>query len=108
MVKRMLAAALCAVAVVGGGAGAALAGEIKGPPTRPADAVPVPGGFGEPTGAVTNARSLCAFSGLNDYDSEIGQNDRQTQTPKDSPFPGAPGLGFSPAPGVTISCRGNA
>jgi hypothetical protein len=105
--RSMLAVAVCTVALAGVSAGGALAGEVKGPPYK---GDPVPGGIQNEensTGAAEHANSLCAFSGLNDYDSEEGQNDRQTQTPKDSPFPGAPGLGFSPAPGVTVSCRGN-
>jgi len=108
MVKRLLAVALCSAAVVGIGTSAALAGEVKGPPYQ---GNPVSGGIVTPensTAAPAHAKSLCAFSGLNDYDSDPpGQNDRQTQTPKDSPFPGAPGLGFEVAPGVVVSCRGN-
>ena len=105
--KRLIVVAATAAVLVGAGASGALAGEIKGPPYK---GDPVAGGIGNEensTGAATNANSLCAFSGLNDYDSEIGQNDRQTQTPKDSPFPGAPGHGFSPAPGVLVSCNGH-
>ena len=96
------------VAMSGLGASAAFAGEIKGPPYQGA---PVSGGIGNPTNttaAEAHSHSLCSFSGLNDYDSDPpGQTDRQTQTPKDGPFPGSPGLGFEAAPGVWISCRGN-
>ena len=73
--NRLLAVAACAAVFVGVGASAALAGEVKGPPTG-----------GTPTtnntGAEGHARSLCSFSGLNDYIN--GQSDRQTQTPKDA------------------------
>ncbi len=69
----------------------------------------MPGGTNS-TPAPSHARSECAYSGLNDYDSDLGQNEKQVQTPADGP-PGAPGLGFTieVAPGVTItlSCRGN-
>ena len=107
MGKRLLAVVFCAAAIVGVGATGALAGEIKGPPYK---GEPVAGGIGNEsnsTGAVTNGHaSLCAFSGLNDYDSEEGQNVKQTQTPADGP-PGAPGHGIEVAPGVIVSCRGN-
>ena len=104
--SRTVVVAFCTVAIFAFGGGAAFAGELKGPPYQGA---PVPGGItneSNMTGAATNARSLCAFSGLNDYDSLIGQNDKQTQTPADGPA-GAPGRGFEVAPGVVVSCRGN-
>lgn len=104
---RRFAVAVCVAAVVGVGATGALAGEIKGPPYQ---GDPVSGGIATPensTGAAAHARSDCSFSGLNDYDSDLGQNTRQTQTPKDGPFPGSPGLGFQVGPNTWISCRGN-
>jgi hypothetical protein len=75
-------------------ASAALAGEVKGPPT-----------WGAPntnynTAATSHANSACVFSGLNDYVN--GQTDRMTQTPKDGPA-GAPGHGV---PGFPDGCRG--
>jgi hypothetical protein len=104
--RQRVAATVCAVVVAGVGASAALAGELKGPPYQGA---PVPGGITDETNATPatrNAHSLCAFSGLNDYDSDLGQTSKPTQTPADN-APGAPGLGFEIAPGVVISCRGN-
>ena len=104
--RKKIAAALCAAVVAGLGAGAAQAGEIKGPPYQGA---PVPGGIANETNttpAGQTAHSLCAFSGLNDFDSTLGQTSKQTQTPADN-APGAPGQGFEIAPGVVISCRGN-
>ena len=104
--RKKVAAALCAAVVAGLGASAALAGEIKGPPYQ---GTPVPGGIGNDTNttpAGENAHSLCAFSGLNDFDSLLGQTSKPTQTPADN-TPGAPGLGFELFPGVFISCRGN-
>ena len=98
-------AAVAALSVVG--ATGALAGEIKGPPCQ---GPPVAGGIGDAsnsTAAVTNGHaSICAFSGLNDFDSLEGQTTKQTQTPADGPH-GAPGLGLEVAPGVFVSCRGN-
>ena len=81
----LLVAALCAVVVAAVGASSAVAGEITGPPYK---GPPVAGGIGDAsnsTAAVTKGHaSICAFSGLNDFDSELGQTDRQTQTPKDA------------------------
>lgn len=108
---RLLAVAACATAVVGMGATGALAGEIKGPPYK---GDPVEGGIGTPensTGAVTKGHaSVCAFSGLNDYDSDLGQNDRQTQTPRDAaPGSAAHGWTIEIAPDVfiVVSCNKN-
>jgi hypothetical protein len=104
--RNKLAVVLSAVVVAGLSAGAAFAGEIKGPPYQ---GDPVPGGIGNPsntTPAGENAHSLCAFSGLNDFDSNLGQTSKPTQTPADGPA-GAPGHGFEIAPGVVVSCRGN-
>ena len=57
--KTWLVAVVCAFAVAGPSAGAAFAGEVKGPP----------GSVGHPgeTKDVTHANSICVFSGLNDY-----------------------------------------
>jgi hypothetical protein len=103
--KSRMATLLCVATVGALGAGAAFAGEVKGPPYK---GDPVPGGLPSniPATADGKANSLCAFSGLNDYDSLEGQTSKQTQTPADG-APGAPGHGFEVAPGVFISCRGN-
>jgi hypothetical protein len=108
---RFLAIAASTAVMLGVGATGAFAGEIKGPPYQ---GDPVAGGIGDAsnsTGAVTNGHaSVCAFSGLNDFDSELGQNDRQTQTPKDA-APGSAAHGWTiTIPGVgevTISCNKN-
>jgi hypothetical protein len=94
MYKRF-ATVICAVAVMGLSAGAALAGEVKGPPTG-----------GDPntnynTAATTHANSACVFSGLNDY--QQGQTEKPTQTPADGP-PGAAGHGLGED--FPIGCRG--
>ena len=101
----------CAAAALSMGAAHALAGEIKGPPYQGA---PVSGGIADSTNstsAVTKGQaSICAFSGLNDFDLDLGQNDRKTQTPKDAE-PGSAAHGWTIAiPGVgtiTISCNKN-
>jgi hypothetical protein len=76
--KRTLTTAACTLALVGATAGAAFAGEVKGPPG-------IPGEFGsgseQPTQAPTHANSICAFSGLNDFRFENGQVDVITQSP---------------------------
>ena len=89
--KRLLAVAVCAAALTGVGAGGALAGEVKGPPGSSDTAQP--GGNPDKTGAYTNSNSACSASGLNDFDSDEGQNERITQTPRDVPVPGIAGHG---------------
>jgi hypothetical protein len=104
--RQRVIATVCTVVVAGMCAGAALAGEVKGPPYQ---GPPVPGGIADETNSTpagVKAHSLCAFSGLNDFDSDLGQTTKPTQTPADN-APGAPGQGFEIAPGVVISCRGN-
>src|SRR6266508_3039110 len=74
--RRFFAAALCAAVFAGGSVSAALAGEVKGPPGTPNNT--------NETGALDHANSACAASGLNDFDSESGQNVSQVQTAADS------------------------
>jgi hypothetical protein len=94
-VKRLCAIALCAVAFVGFSANGALAGEVKGPPGISDNT--------NETGALDHARSACAASGLNDLDSEEGQNVSQVQTAADSwKYYGLP----KGAPGTLGLCRG--
>ena len=84
--KRILAIAISALALA---AGTAIAGEV--------------GGSGRPTGAPANANSICAFSGLNDFDPDEGQNASRVQTAADSwKFYGAP----KGTPGKLGACRG--
>lgn len=72
---RMAALMACAVAVAGVGAGSAFAGER--------------GGSGKVTGAPANAGSICAFSGLEDF-----------ETPLTVPIaPVVPGVVQHPTPG---------
>jgi hypothetical protein len=97
VMKRMFAIAFCAAAFVGISAGGALAGEVKGPPGTPDNT--------NETGALDHAHSACAASGLNDFDSEEGQNVSQVQTAADSwRYYGLP----KGAPGTLGLCRGGA
>jgi len=97
VMKRLLAIAFCAAALVGVSASGALAGEVKGPPGTPNNM--------NATGALDHANSACAASGLNDFDSEEGQNVSQVQTAADSwRYYGLP----KGAPGTLGLCRGGA
>jgi hypothetical protein len=96
--RNMLAAAICTAVVGGLGASAAIAGEVKGPPTGGSPAT----NFN--TAATSHANSACVFSGLNDFIN--GQTSKPTQTPADGP-PGAAGHGFVEDGFVfPIGCRG--
>jgi len=78
-------------------AGATLAGEVKGPPGQIDNT--------NTTGALEHANSACAASGLNDLDSEEGQNVSQVQTAADSwKYYGLP----KGSPGTLGLCRGGA
>ena len=68
--------AVSSALLLGGGASAASAGEVKGPPNQ-ADNT-------NETGALAHANSACAASGLNDFDSSEGQVASQVQTAADS------------------------
>ena len=75
-------------------AGAAFAGEVKGPPGTIDNT--------NKTGALDHAHSACAASGLNDLDESEGQNVSQVQTAADSwKYYGLP----KGTPGT--ACRGN-
>jgi hypothetical protein len=95
LMKRLFVIAFCAAALVGVSASGALAGEVKGPPG-------VSDNTNE-TGALDHAHSACAASGLNDLDSDEGQNVSQVQTAADSwKYYGLP----KGAPGTLGLCRG--
>jgi len=92
---RRLLVVVTSVAVLA--AGGAFAGEVKGPPGTLNNT--------NETGALDHARSACAASGLNDFDSEEGQNVSQVQTAADSwKYYGLP----KGSPGTLGLCRGNA
>ncbi len=93
--KRLVAIALCVVALTGVSASEALAGEVKGPPGTLNNI--------NETGALDHANSACAASGLNDLDSTEGQTASQVQTAADSwRYYGLP----KGAPGTLGLCRG--
>ncbi len=92
---RLVAGGTVVAAVVLGSAGGALAGEVKGPPGQIENT--------DTTAAGERASSACAASGLNDYDLDDGQNERQVQTPADAwRYYGLP----KGAPGKLGLCRG--
>ena len=83
-----------AFVLIGMSTGGAVAGEVAGPPNSEDP---------KPTGARDNANSNCAYSGLNDFDPEEGQNERHVQTAADAwKFYGLP-KGF---PGLFGACKG--
>jgi hypothetical protein len=95
VVKRLLAITVCTIAFVCVSPGSAFAGEVKGPPGTVNNT--------NTTGALEHAHSACAASGLNDLDSEEGQNVSQVQTAADSwKYYGLP----KGAPGTLGLCRG--
>ena len=93
-IKRVALAASVAAVVVSLTAGAALAGEVTGPPGTP----DMPNsGSGRMTGAFLNANSICAFNGLNDMNPLQGPIHEITQNPHNQGSPGDAGHG---------TCRG--
>ena len=92
------AVAVCAAFFMSLGTGAALAGEVKGPPGS-VENPPTESQYN--WAAINHANSICVFSGLNDFNQ--GPTDKQTQTPADFPA-GSAGHGLE---GVfPIGCRG--
>ena len=95
MSGRLLSAVFAALLVFALGASTVLAGEVKGPPNQIDNT--------NTTGALDHANSACAASGLNDFDSESGQNVSQVQTAADSwKYYGLP----KGSPGTWGLCRG--
>jgi len=95
--RRLVVVAVSVALLVGVGASAAFAGEVKGPPGTINNT--------NETGALDHANSACAASGLNDLDQSEGQNDSQVQTAADSwRYYGLP----KGAPGTFGLCRGGA
>ena len=88
--RKACAAVICAVAVAGLGAGAAVAGEVTGPPGTPDVEF---SGSGHQTGAFSNASSICAFNGLNDMNPDQGPIHEITQNPHNQGSPGDAGHG---------------
>lgn len=93
--RRLLVAAACVALLMGVGTSGAMAGEVKGPPGQENNT--------NWTGALDHASSACAASGLNDFDTEEGQNVSQVQTAADSwKYYGLP----KGSPGTLGLCRG--
>jgi len=94
--RRLVVVAASVAMLVGPGASAALAGEVKGPPNQLNNT--------NETGALAHANSACAASGLNDFDlADPGQTVSQVQTAADSwKYYGLP----KGAPGKLGLCRG--
>lgn len=95
--KRLLVIGFCTAGLIGGSTGAALAGEVKGPPNVLNNT--------NDTGALDHANSACAASGLNDFDlsDPMGQLVSQVQTAADSwKYYGLP----HGAPGTLGLCKG--
>ena len=97
--SRTLVSALCALVLVGASATPALAGEVKGPPGTPGK---LGSGSEQDTQAPTHARSICAFSGLNDFRAENGQIEVITQSPGTEHR-----LGNTPAGVPGTACNGH-
>ena len=76
--KRLVVVAASVAMLVGTGASAAFAGEVKGPPNQRDNT--------NETAALAHANSACAASGLNDFDTTdpMGQMVSQVQTAADS------------------------
>jgi hypothetical protein len=87
---KFLAAAVCAVALVGGSAGVAWAGEVTGRPGTPGTAF---SGSGVRTGAPAHSNSICSYNGLNDMNPAQGPIDSIVQTPHTQGSPGDAGHG---------------
>jgi hypothetical protein len=95
MSRRLLSALVATLLIFAVGASTVLAGEVKGPPNQIDNT--------DTTGALEHANSACAASGLNDFDSEEGQNVSQVQTAADSwKYYGLP----KGSPGTLGLCRG--
>jgi hypothetical protein len=94
--KRLVVVAASVAVLAGTGAGAAFAGEVKGPPNQLNNT--------NETGALDHANSACAASGLNDFDlQDPGQTVSQVQTAADSwKYYGLP----KGAPGKLGLCKG--
>ena len=73
---QSLAIWISALLIAAASAGGALAGEVKGPAGTVDNE--------NYTGAREHSNSNCSYSGLNDLDSEDGQNQLRVQTPADA------------------------
>jgi hypothetical protein len=88
--RATLVVAVFGAVLVGGGSGAAFAGEVTGPPGTPDVAG---SGSGVRTGAPAHANSICAYNGLNDMNPAQGPISVIVQTPHTQGSPGDAGHG---------------
>jgi len=93
--RHRFAIVFCTVVVAAVSAGAAMAGEVKGPPGTPG--VPF-SGSGQRTAAPSHSNSICSFSGLNDMNPDQGPINVIVQSPGQDVVngmapPGTPGHG---------------
>ena len=86
--RTKLAATACAAFIAALSAGAALAGEVQGPPGTPGVAG---SGSGNRTGAPAHSNSVCSYNGLNDMNPAQGPIDQIVQTPHNQGVPGQAG-----------------
>ena len=94
--RRMLAVASFAAVVVGVTAGAAFAGEVKGPPGTPDTPRTLEQVQAIRTGAPAHSQSICSYNGLNDMVLGQGPIHEIVQTPHNQ---GAPGEAVAGAAG---------
>lgn len=78
LIKRFGVAVSMAAIVLSLSVSATIAGEVKGPPGDGTVHIT------DTTGALDHANSICAASGLNDYDPAAGQTVSRVQTAADS------------------------
>lgn len=104
--RRRFASALCALVVAGVSSGAALAGEVQGPPGTPNHAG---SGSGNRTGAPSHSNSNCSYNGLNDMNPDQGPISSIVQTPANQGVPGQAGVDAagSGTPGSPTCGRGS-
>jgi hypothetical protein len=88
--RLVMSLAALAFVVASLAAGAAIAGEVQGPPGTPG--VPF-SGSGERTGAPAHSNSICSYNGLNDMNPDQGPIDSIVQTPHNQGSPGDAGHG---------------
>src|SRR5579884_313219 len=105
--RRKLGVTICVLVVSALSAGAALAGEVVGPPGTPG--VPFSGAPDLSTAAPFHSQSICSFNGLNDFVPGQGQLTYIVHTPHNQGVPGQAGADAagSGTPGSPTCGRGS-
>ena len=88
--RSIVVAGVCVAALMGAGAGTALAGEVNGK--------------GEPTQGTAHANSICSFSGQNDTPNDPAPEGGRVQSYGQLVKQGLKGTPDVPSPGV--ACKG--